>query len=186
MFWYRVRQNENGKSLRCVCVFVCLFFFFGGGGVFLKNLFWKVLCKRFVIQQKALHHFNLILCGFLFWNENMSGRHLVQKRKKLVMKNIPQNHVLVLFSKLLASLMRNYFPQRASGAPFHTLSKLYDAPVCFVSLPLLSQCIAIFTVAESCLLLNIGWFVLFVWKIRLQLNDFYRRFRAFALKVKGI
>ena len=35
-------------------------------------------------------------------------------------------------SKLLASLMRNYFPKRPSGAPLHTLSKLYDVPVGFV------------------------------------------------------
>ena len=38
-------------------------------------------------------------------------------------------------SKLLASLMRNYFPKRTSGAPLHTLSKLYDVPVGFVSPP---------------------------------------------------
>ena len=31
----------------------------------------------------------------------------------------------------LASLMRNYFPKRPSGAPLHTLSKLYDVPVGF-------------------------------------------------------
>ena len=34
-----------------------------------------------------------------------------------------------LLSKLLASLMRNYIPKRASGAHLHTLSKLYDVPV---------------------------------------------------------
>ena len=34
-------------------------------------------------------------------------------------------------SKLLATLMRNYFPKRPSGAPLHTLSKLYDVPVGF-------------------------------------------------------
>ena len=27
--------------------------------------------------------------------------------------------------------MRNYFPKRPSGAPLHTLSKLYDVPVGF-------------------------------------------------------
>ena len=36
-------------------------------------------------------------------------------------------------SKLLESLMRNYFPKRTSGAPLHTLPKLYDVPVGFVS-----------------------------------------------------
>ena len=29
--------------------------------------------------------------------------------------------------------MRNYFPKRPSGAPLHTLSKLYDVPVGFVT-----------------------------------------------------
>ena len=31
--------------------------------------------------------------------------------------------------------MRNYFPKRPSGAPLHTLSKLYDVPVGFVNPP---------------------------------------------------
>ena len=57
------------------------------------------------------------------------------------------------------SLMRNYFPKRTSGALLHTLSKLYDVPVGFVSPPLLRQCIATFAVAEGWLLLDIGWFV---------------------------
>ena len=30
--------------------------------------------------------------------------------------------------------MRNYFPKRPSGATRHTLSKLYDVPVCFAVL----------------------------------------------------
>ena len=40
--------------------------------------------------------------------------------------------LFVFWSKLLAFLMRNYFPKRTSGAPLHTLSKLYDVPVGFV------------------------------------------------------
>ena len=40
---------------------------------------------------------------------------------------------LGFLSKLLASLIRNYFPKRTSGAPLHTLSKLFDVPVCFVA-----------------------------------------------------
>ena len=32
--------------------------------------------------------------------------------------------------------MRNNFPKRQSGAPLHTLSKLYDVPVGFVTIPL--------------------------------------------------
>ena len=39
----------------------------------------------------------------------------------------------VFLSKLLAFLMRNYFPKRPLGALLHTLSKLYDVPVGFVS-----------------------------------------------------
>ena len=31
--------------------------------------------------------------------------------------------------------MRNYFPKRSSGAPLHTLSKLYDVPVGFETPP---------------------------------------------------
>ena len=45
-----------------------------------------------------------------------------------------------LLSKLLASLIRNYFPERPSGAPLHTLSKLYDVPVGFAP-PLFWGCI---------------------------------------------
>ena len=36
---------------------------------------------------------------------------------------------------IIRSLMRNYFPKRPSGAPLHTLSKLYDVPVGFVIPP---------------------------------------------------
>ena len=47
--------------------------------------------------------------------------------------------------------MRNYFPKRPSGAPLHTLSKLYDVPVGFVPPPhpILRLCIALFAVAEG-------------------------------------
>ena len=38
--------------------------------------------------------------------------------------------------------MRNYFPKRQSGAPLHTLSKLYDNPVDFVTPPILRLNIA--------------------------------------------
>ena len=48
-------------------------------------------------------------------------------------------------------------------APVHTLSKLYDFPVGFVPNPLLRLCIALFSVAEGWLLLDIGWFVLFLY-----------------------
>ena len=43
----------------------------------------------------------------------------------------------------------------------HTLSKLYDVPVGFVTPPILWLNIAYFAVAEGWLLLDIGWFVLF-------------------------
>ena len=69
---------------------------------------------------------------------------------------------LVFLSKLLVSLIRNYYPKRTSGAPLHTLSKLYDVPVGIIPLPLLRQCMAIFAVAEGWLLLDNRWSVLFL------------------------
>ena len=55
-----------------------------------------------------------------------------------------------LLSKLLASLMKNYFPKRPSGAPRHTLSKLNDVPVGFVNSSLIWRLwIALFAVAEG-------------------------------------
>ena len=46
---------------------------------------------------------------------------------------------------------------RPSGAPLHTLSKLYDVPVGFVTPPpILRLNIAYFAVAEGWLLLDIG------------------------------
>ena len=73
--------------------------------------------------------------------------------------------------------MRNYFPKRLSGALLHTLSKLYDVPVGFVT-PLFwcgHWCIALFAVAEGLLLLDIGWFVLFleIKKLRYCCNTTY-------------
>ena len=56
--------------------------------------------------------------------------------------------------------MRNNFPKQPLGAPLQTLSKLYDVPVGFVNpFPHLRQCNALFTVAEGCVLLDIGLFV---------------------------
>ena len=53
--------------------------------------------------------------------------------------------------------MRNYFPKRPSGAPLHTLSKLYDVPVGFVTPPAHFEAeFAFFAVAEGWLLLDIG------------------------------
>ena len=45
--------------------------------------------------------------------------------------------------------IRNYFPERPSGAPLHTLSELYDVPVDFVAPPHLRQRIALYAVAEG-------------------------------------
>ena len=64
-------------------------------------------------------------------------------------------NVSFFWSKLLASLMRNHFPKRSSGAPLYTLSKLNYVPVGFVS-PSFGQCIALSAVAEGWLLLDIG------------------------------
>ena len=52
-----------------------------------------------------------------------------------VLLDICKYKLFGLLSKLLASLMRNYFPKRPSGAPLHTLSKLYDVPDGFVLPP---------------------------------------------------
>ena len=46
-----------------------------------------------------------------------------------------------LLSTLLACLMRNYFPKRPSGAPLHTLSRLYDVLVGFVTHLLFWGCV---------------------------------------------
>ena len=51
--------------------------------------------------------------------------------------------LLGLLSKLLAPLMGNYFPKRPSVAPLHTLSKLYDVSVGFVTL-LFSGCVLLY------------------------------------------
>ena len=67
--------------------------------------------------------------------------------------------------KLLASLMRNYFPKRSSGAHASYFFTLCQNCMMFLLVlyppPLLRQCIALFTVAEGWLLLDIGRFVLF-------------------------
>ena len=46
-----------------------------------------------------------------------------------------------LISKLLASLMRNYYPKRSSGEPLHIMSKLYDVPVGLVTPLLIWGCV---------------------------------------------
>ena len=56
--------------------------------------------------------------------------------------------------------MRNYFPKQPSGAPLHSLSKLYYVPVGFVPLSHLRLSIAIYAVAVGWLFLDIGRFVL--------------------------
>ena len=62
--------------------------------------------------------------------------HYILKRNYFGMKTVTNT----FWSKLLASLMRNYFSKRTSGAPLHTLSKLDDVPVGFYP-PLLRQCL---------------------------------------------
>ena len=66
---------------------------------------------------------------------------------------------VTFLSKLLASLMMNYFPKRTSGAPLHTLSKLYDFPVGFVS-PNFETVYCYICGRKWWLLLDIGLFVL--------------------------
>ena len=65
-------------------------------------------------------------------------------------------------SKLLASLMRNHFPKRPSGAPLHIFFKIIRCSRWFCNpVPNLRLCIALFAVAEGLLLTDIGWCVLF-------------------------
>ena len=62
------------------------------------------------------------------------------------------NNLLVIFKEI-----RFYFPKRPSGAPLHSLSKVYDVPEGFVNPPpILRLIIAYFAVAEGWLLLDIG------------------------------
>ena len=82
-------------------------------------------------------------------------------RNKLFWTSWLDGYVIIIKSH--KSLMGNYFSKRTSGAPLHTLSKLYDVPVGFVApLPHFRQWIALFAMAEEWLLLNIRWFVLFL------------------------
>ena len=54
------------------------------------------------------------------------------------------------FFKKFSTLMRNYFPKRTSGAPLHTLSKLYDVPVGFVPLPLFWGSVLLYLRSPKC------------------------------------
>ena len=110
--------------------------------------FWKVLDKYFVMNISAaavlyskIYSFGmtLLLFGHFSYDDKLFG----------------------LFSKLLASLMRNYFPKRPSGAPLHTFSNYMMFPLDLPPPPILRLCITIFTVAEKWLLLDIVWFVFF-------------------------
>ena len=68
-----------------------------------------------------------------FWINNLLST-LVQLLHYILKYNYFGMTTFSLFlSKLLASLMRNYFPKRTSGTALHTLSKLYDVPVGFVT-----------------------------------------------------
>ena len=90
----------------------------------------------------------------------------------IICVNLPAKILLKMFgllSKLLASLMKNNFPKRAWGAPFHTLSILYYVPVGFVIPPHFRQCMTSFAVAEGLLLFDITLFVLFL-NIPLSVN----------------
>ena len=57
------------------------------------------------------------------------------------------------------------------GAPLPTLSNLYDVPVVFLTPPpILRLGIALFAVAKGWLLLDIGWFVLFLGFLQYNLS----------------
>ena len=59
-------------------------------------------------------------------------------------------YILEFLSKLLASLMRIYFPKWPSGSPLNTLSKLYDVPVGFVAPPLIWGSILLYMRSPMC------------------------------------
>ena len=67
----------------------------------------------------------------------------------------------VLGYLLLTSLMRNYIPKRASGAPIYTLSKLYDVSFGCVTPSSFVAVYCLLSVAEGWLLVDIRLFVLF-------------------------
>ena len=97
---------------------------------YLVFLFWINTLLLMYIRGTAALYFKV----FSFWNNNYS----------------------MFLSKLLPSLMSNYFPKRSSGAPLCTLSKLYHFHIAFVAIPHLRLCIALIATAEGWLLLNIG------------------------------
>ena len=67
----------------------------------------------------------------------------------LVLLDICWYKLFGLLYKLLASLMKDYFPERSSCAPLHTLSKLYDFPVGFVH-PLFWGCVWLYLRSPKC------------------------------------
>ena len=67
-----------------------------------------------------------------FWIINLLST-LVQLLHYILKCNYFGMTTVSFLSKLLASLMRNYFPKGTSGASLHTLFISYDVPVGFVS-----------------------------------------------------
>ena len=121
---------------------------------------------------------NDIDVSFTVWSPREGGIcHLVNRKRRDKLIDIS-----VWFTKtkyktiLLLSCVHNFksdwfnnmdhmhiLDHRPSVAPLHTLFKLYDASVGFVTPPaLLRIYISLFAVTEGLLLLDIGWFVLFL------------------------
>ena len=63
-------------------------------------------------------------------------------------------------SKLLATMKRNYFQERRSGAPQFFVSSMISLLI--LEPFTLNKCLDLFTTAFGWLLLDIGWFVLFL------------------------
>ena len=96
----------------------CSFVYFVFGSFFLISLrfLFSVGERGFVIDWVGFIFF-LMISPFLFFFDLRLFRYML-------------THTVRFLFKLLASLMRHYFP---SGAPLHTLSKLYYVPFGFVS-----------------------------------------------------
>ena len=119
----------------------------------LYKAFWiygKVLDLCFVvyISATAALYLKSFLNDVTYWSFKIPNM--------LMLLKIP--NVRGFLSKLLATLMRNYFPKLPPGAPLHTSSKLYDSPVGFVA-PLIWGIVLLYLQSPKagCCSTPVGW-----------------------------
>ena len=126
--WPLPSQNSKSKVLQCspkdtICHFDLLFTFNkhnyytcrGIAGPFGR----LILLKNLITKNYAQKHDLL----FTFSSKQSSTK------ERRILYHFGMTTVRLLWK--LAYLMKNYFPKRPPGAPLHTFSKLYDAPVDF-------------------------------------------------------